>query len=428
MADEVVLGAVGEQVESSMFGMMHPGNITSGSHYAHQDSSSLEVNVLQVRQGTLKIPATSLNLSSTATFQVPNRELQGPMCLVGSITINKFILGKSCWLYDIMNQITISTPGLNNLQYSGVSMRDTMLRSFSSTMRNALTELMPMVDSTAGTITYEFVCPLYLPWSHGLDPKTGFFLEAGVIASNYILQIDWLPITQVLYTYTPLTNTPTYPVAFNRLELKPLWTAVSLSPALTISKNDTYSIPSFGIQSYDLYGVPNTPGVESNLLLQSLPTGQIVSILISPIDASTVGTSNGATYANPVPMEFKYLRLNYLGLDLLELYQTEIIALGLYSSIYGSDGFSYTVTNALLNTSYVHSPIETRITALEPTGIDVSQSYSNHDGFMARVYQGQIFQLYYVLDTTTATSVNFRITYVFNRVYLFKDGNLSIHD
>ena len=127
-------------------------------------------------------------------------------------------------------------------------------------------------------------------------------------------------------------------------------------------------------------------------------------------------------------MEFKYLRLNYLGLDLLELYQTEIIALGLYSSIYGSDGFSYTVTNALLNTSHVQSPIETRITALEPTGIDVSQSYSNHDGFMARVYQGQIFQLYYVLDTTTATSVNFRITYVFNRVYLFKDGNLSIHD
>lgn len=428
MADEVVLGAVGAQVESSMYAMMHPGSITSGSHYAHQESSTLEANVLQVRQGTLKIPTTSLSLQSTATFQVPNRELQGPVCLVGSITIPRYILGKACWLYDIINQITISTPGVNNIQYSGVSLRDALFRSITSFQRDAMEQLMPMVDSSAATYSYDFVCPLYLPWSHGLDPNTGFFLEAGVIASNYILQIQWNPITQVLYTETPAApHTPVYPTAFDRLELKPIWTAVSLSPALTISQKDMYSIPSFGIQSYDLYGITSAANVESSILLQSLPTGQIVSIFVTAYDTATIGVPAGTTFANPVPIEFTYLRLNYNGLDLLELETKEIIAMGLYNSINGSDGYAYNVVNAASNTVTTKTDYPTRLTSLEFSGVDVSAAYSKHDFFMARNFQGQIFNLFWK-TASSATTLDFHITYMFNRVYMFQDGQMSLHD
>lgn len=428
MADEVVLGAVGEQVESSMYSLMHPGSVTSGSHYAHQESSTLEANVLQVRQGTLKIPSTSLSLGSTATFQVPNRELQGPVCLVGTITIPRYIQGKGCWIYDIINQMTISTPGVNNIQYSGVSCRDALFRSITSNQRDYMEQLMPAVDTNSAGVVYDFVCPLYLPWSHGLDPNTGFFLEAGVIASNYILQIQWYPITQVLSTIDPTApHTPVYPVAFDKLELKPIWTAVSMSPALTIGKNDTYSIPSYGIQSYDLYSIPNAANTESSILLQSLPTGQIVSIFVTAYDPTSIGVAAGTSFANPIPIEFTYLRLNYNGLDLLELNEKEIIAMGLYNSNWGTNGYAYNVTNGTNLTTPTQKVYPTRLTALEFSGVDVSAGYIKHDFFMARNFQGQIFTLFYK-TANTAANLDFHITYMFNRIYMFKDGQMSLHD
>jgi hypothetical protein len=66
------------------------------------------------------------------------------------------------------------------------------------------------------------------------------------------------------------------------------------------------------------------------------------------------------------------------------------------------------------------------MTCLEFSGVDVSAAYANHD-FMARNFQGQIFNLFWK-TASSATTLDFHITYMFNRVYMFQDGQLSVHD
>lgn len=411
---------------SSPYGSDTPsGLVVNKIIYANSESSTLETSILNIRQGTLHLPATSTNLSSTLTFTIPNRDVYDIFYINGTITLPHYSQLCSNWFLRAVDSINISLPGQGTYQYSGISAWTHLMRSSSVEQRNALNSLMPAVSANSetalGSYVYRFVCPMQFPWSGALTPDASWPIDAGASSNNIIVSLTMKPVYQWLYCSSG--NTMTFPTAFDQIELKVLNIISPINQVMQASRiTPVVKTPFNYLQTYNLSGISFVAGAEKNVQLSNLPEGQLTSIYVSIIDQASLGQANGARLASLLNIPLTYMRLNYNGLDLIELDQKELRLMQLYNSAENDNGMQY----ELVVPPYVagaSATVDQSINIIECFAVNTAEGYTNGAYSITQNYQGMQFSLYVKTDVTATCDVV--ITYVINSVLVLANGAAS---
>lgn len=427
-SEDIQAFAALDAVSQSAFAKLSPmGYVANKRIFAHNENSSVEAAILQIRQGALIMPSTSTNLSSTLTFMINNQNILANFYIKAQLTIPRYGQLSSNWfLREAVDTITISMPGQGTISYNGRSAYDMLIRSSSDAQRLAYNALCPAVsansETAAAAYVYEFVCPIMLPWSSSPDPTGAFPLDASAASNQIVLSLTLKPVYQWMYGTS--TQNPTLPTSFDYCELKCINVMSHISPELSSRFLDNYRLPFFWLQSYKQSGVSMTAGQELSLQLGNLPVGELVSIIVSCVDQATIGTSGNTVAATGANIPFTYMRLNWSGLDLIIQDEKELALTKLYNGVVMGDGFNYTIT-VPPHVVGASASVSQTLNACEVFGIDTTAALTDGEYFLAQSYGGQSFNLY--VKTATTGTVDFYVTYVINAALEFKNGSAKIY-
>lgn len=432
MSEENISDAVKQELSSSMYSLMHPAGITvNKTIYSHEGNSTLEAAVLEIRQGTLKIPATSVNMASTLSFTIPNSKIQDMYYLKGQLTLPQWCVLKSQWMLDAIDQLQLQIPGSGSLMYTGTSWKDFLLRTSSKDQRNALNLMMPYVEASAGATVVNFVCPVVLPWTSSISPDSSFPLDADALSNNVLLSITLKPVYKWIFaSQAGGAHARVLPTAFDSLELKPLNNINHPNPALSIGKmHDVYRIPMYYLQSYVLNNVALT-GNQQSIILQQMPNAQLVSIIIRVEDDAAYMTSSNVagdqTLVNPVNIRLKQMRLSFNGLDLVDLEDKELYLLGGYNAFEGDGDLSYTTQTSASNAVLTSTDYTQYLNVLECFALETGKALTKGDYTLARNFNGFTQTLFFTAPAAVASST-ITVTYVCNAVMDIQDGVSNLH-
>jgi len=432
MADDSIRDVVLASASDSLYGLMQPSGLTvNKTVYAHEESSSVEAAVLEIRQGVLKIPSTSTNLSSTLSFTIQNSKIQDIYYIKGALTLPQWCVLKSMWFLDAIDNVQIQIPGSGNIQYDGASWKDFLLRTSSKDQRNALNDFMPYVAATAGATTTNFVCPVVTPWSSNVSPQSAFPLDADSLSNNVILSVTLKPAYQWIFaTQSGGAHVRVLPTAFDSLELKPLNLVSHVKDQLSIGRmRELYRIPTYYLQSYKLSGVALT-GAQQSLTLQQMPNAQLVSILIRVEDDSKYMSSDNAAASqalvNPVNIRLSQLRLNFNGLDLIDLSDKEISLMHGSSAIGYDGGLSYTTYTSASNSVTTSTAYDQNLNVLECFILNNGKALSECEYALSKNFNGYTMTLFFTAPAAVASST-VTITYVCNAVMDIQNGIAQYH-
>jgi len=429
MSDAQVLGAVQETVLDSLYGQLHPASLTVNKIvYAHESNSTFDAAVLEQRQGVVKISSANTNLGSTLSFTIANSKIQDIFYIYGQLSLGQYMTLKSLWFLDAVQNIQITIPGASgNIQYTGESWKSFLLRSSSVNQRAALNVMNPTnsLAAVAGATINQFCIPVVMPWSTAAQPNSAFPLDGDSFNNNILVNITLKPsYLWIFASQSGGAHVRVLPTQFDFIQLKPLNYYSHLRNELSVGKTrDIYRIPSYYIQSYEIDNVAIT-GSQQSLNLQSFPNAQLVSILVSVVDNSALGTSSNAAadqaLINPINIELTQTRLNYNGLDLIDLTGPELPLMKCYSAGLTEGNLEYLTYTAASNSSGVVTEYPQGLNVLECWILDTNAAFTNAEYALSRNFTGQTMTLFFTGPVTASSTVT--ITYVCNCVYEVKDG------
>ncbi len=435
MADDdirgVVESVVDQEVKSSFYGALHPAGVVVNSVvYAHRDSSSLEAGILEIRQGTLHLTSSSMQLSSTLNFVVPNQRIQDCFYIKGTLNIPQWCVLKSMWFLDAINNIQIQIPGSGTIQYFGSTWKDMLLRCSTESQRDALNVFMPYVNASAGATDVEFCCPVVLPWSFAIDPMVAFPLDGDSYSNNLTVSITLKPAYQwICASQAGGAHARVLPTAFSLLELKPLNVYSHIRDELSLGRlQEEYRVPSYYLQTYAVSGQPLTGALQS-ITLQQMPNAQLATILLRIEDDAAYMTSDNTagaqTLVNPVNIRLSYMRLNFNGLDLIELSSKELDVMKCYSGNNGDGGLNYTTQTATSISNATSANYSQQLNVMECFMLNTSKALTDAQYSLTQNYNGQTMTLYFIAPSAVA-STTFTFSYVSNCVWDTMNGSSKL--
>ncbi len=434
--EETILRGAESVIDRSIVALNHPGGtLVNDVIYANPSNSSLDLTKLQERVGVYRIAPTSLGLGNSISFSILNRSLLTGFYLTGTISVPAYSQLISNWFFYLINTLQFSISGINNLQYTGVSLRDMYLLENSKARRDYLSsDLMPAYDNTegTGTVEVEFICPIPLFHNEGMIATKGFVLDANTLSSTMQMTINFNPIYHVfsgLTGHVPLT----YPTSFNSLYLKPYMQMDHLTHEFAAHRiSPIFRVPFNFVQYYNLVNQPVTSPDDINTLqLQQLPQGELTRIILSASDATKIGNVGSTQLANFDPVPFSYLRLTLNGNDLVLLdTEKQIYNQQLYNSI-GDDAAAQYVSTRFSSTGTTGSNIDytNNLTTIDCFIPAIAGSMYQSEFSVAESFNGQIFQLYYRLapkGQTDITRLNWNITYLSNAILSIESGEAKL--
>jgi hypothetical protein len=427
MADEQIRKAVEANVSESMYSLMQPANLTVNRIiYAHEDNTKFEATQLEIRQGVVKIPASSTNLASTLTFTILNSKIQDIFYLHGQITLPQYAMIKSKFFLDAVNDIQIQIPGSGNIQMSGTSWKDFLLRSSSTAQKEALNDMMPYYVDMVGGYKYEFVTPVVLPWCSAVQSDCAFPLDGDSLQNNVIVSITLKPVYQWIgCSQSGGAHVRTLPTAWDFLYLKPFNLISHTKEQLSIGRmRQEYRIPTYYLQTYQVNGVALT-GTQQSIVLQSFPNAQLVSILINVSDDSKYMSSSnlaaGQTLVNPANISLTQMRLNWNGLDIIELGGPELVVQKCYAAGRYDGSLTYNTYNATSISNNAQATYTESLNVLECFILDPNKAFQDAEYAMSRNYSGQTLTLFFTAPAAVA-SATLTFTYVCNAVLDVTNG------
>lgn len=430
--EDTILQGAEAVIDRSIVALNHPsGTTVNDVIYANPRNSKLDLTKLQIRNGVWKIAPTSLGLGSSISFNILNRSLIMGLYLTGSIQIPAYGQLISNWFYYLINFIQFQISGINNLQYTGISLRDMYLLEASNARRNYLSTLMPpILNNTASTVPYDFIVPLPFFFNEGMLATKGFVLDANTLSSTMQLNINFNPLYTVMAGVTG--HTLTYPTSFDSLYMKTYAQMDHLTQEFASHRiSNIFRIPFNFVQYYSLINqpVPNTgPTGVNTLQLQQLPQGELLRIVLSASDASQVGTLGGTSgLPNMDPVQFSYLRLTLNGNDMVLLEsQKQVYNQMLYNSVGDDAATQYTSYVYAGNTGGAAIAQQNNLTTLDCFVPAVAGSMYESEFSVAESFNGQIFQLYYTIAGGGISTLNWNITYLSNGIMSIENGEAKL--
>lgn len=430
--EDTMLQGAESVIDESVIALNHPsGTTVNNVIYANPRNSSLDLTKLQMRCGVYRIPPTSLGIASSVSWTVLNRSMITGLYISGKITIPAYTGLISNWFYYLINTLMVSISGINNLQYTGISLRDMYMLEAPKARRDFLTsDLLPICDNTTtGTPTqFDFIVPLPLFFNEGLIATKGFVFDANTLNTPMNININFNPLSQVTFAATGHTG-PTLPTTFDQLYIKTYAQMDHLTQQFAAHKvSNSLKVPFNFVQYYSL---PNqtciTGGVENTLQLQQLPQGELLRIVLSASDASKMGDPNTVKYDMDFdPVKFKYLRLTLNGNDMIFLEsEKEIYNQQLYNSI-GDDAAIQYRSDVFTNATGTPGSSTKYMTTLDCFVPAIAGSMYESEFSVAESFNGQIFQLSYKLVDTTISLLNWNITYLANGIINVENGEAKL--
>lgn len=434
--------AVVDNITSSIVGPTNPGTPTYNPLiFSHSDNSTLDAMIGQYRQGIIKIPASSVNFLANANFTILNRSILSAPYISGSYNIPQGAVKPSLTYYYGINLWQLNLSGIGNLSGNGVSMLDMLLRSNPTDRRNFLSTVEPYAVGVTGGTNVTFCAPLYLPWNGPGWAGGGYNLDANVSASTLQVSIQLNPVYNWIGGVTGgiVGNMPTSFLNYDMKMMNQLDVLNQEFAPSKISSRGLFRLPFPYYQQYPLFSQSNNnPSGIQSLSLQSIPNGELVSIMIHGIPSANKGTSSVNTAVDITPVTFTYVRLELQGTRLIELETAQEIAIqNNYFSVGSSSGFNFNLTNAAFTTTTggVNSigastaPVVSsgQFTALECFTSSPSNFFDGNGVVqLAQNFSGQIFTFFYRLAPQYTSAqyplIDWYITYVANGQINWSDG------
>lgn len=438
---ESVNRAIASNITQSEFATHHPGMPTAHPLiFSHSNSSSLDAVIGQYRQGIIKIPASSNNMLANANWTILNRSILSCPYISGSYTIPWGAVKPAMAYYYGINLWQLNLSGIGNLSGNGISMLDMFLRSNPTDRRNFLDQVEPYaVGVTAGT-TVTFCAPLYLPWNGPGWVGGGYNLDANVSASTLQVSIQLNPVYNWIGGGSSgITGSmPTSFLTYNMKMMNQLDVLNQEFAPSKISSRGLFRLPFPYYQQYPLFSTPNAgPSNIQSLSLQSIPNGELVSIIVHGIPSGNKGVSTNNQAVDLTPVSFDYYRLELQGTRLIELETPqEILVQNNYMSVGSSSGFSNIYQNGAFTTATGGAATYTSLVAQNGTGAFTALECftSNPTNFMdgngvtqlAQNFSGQIFTFFYQLSSQYTAAryplIDWYITYVTNGLINWDSG------
>lgn len=420
-------------IDEDIIALNHPGGTTIANIlYANPRNSKLDLAKCSITNGVWKVAPSSLSIGSSISFTIQNNFMISGVYLSGRITLPAYTNLCSNWLYYLINNLQIQVPGTNNFQYTGITLRDMYLMETSRARRDFLSaELMPAISTGASGDVFDFVCPLPFFWNEGMIATKGFILAANTLGSVINVNIQFNPMYSVVSGVTghvPLS----LPSSFDQLYMK---TYAQIEHKITEFEAKRGPAPfKLPLNFAQYFRLPNqtvpSPGDRNSIQLTQLPQGELIRICISASDASKVGNSTNVT-ANGVdfnPVQFAYLRLTYMGNQLVLLESAkEILNQQLYNSN-GDDAALQYSADVFTNNAGATGGQTTNLynlTTLDCFVPAISGSMYESEFSLANSYNGQIFSLEYQTVDSIST-LNWNITYISNGVADIKNGEMEL--
>ena len=446
---EMVQRAVMSNLSRSMVGLMHPGNVTVNSTiYSHEENSTLDTSIYEVRSGIAKVPATALNFQSNINFTLLNRSVVSGLYLTGQITIPQGAVLPSKWFYYALQNIQYGFPGISNFQLNGISMLNLFMRQNPQDRRDELNNLNPGAIGVTGGTAVPFTVPLSYIIGEGFNADKGFYLSGGSLANVMQFSFQFNPAYQWIgsggvtggFTGGIVGSLPTQ---FDSLSMKICSQIDILNQEFDMARmSDIFRIPFSFVTSYPLFQQANAgPSTTQQIQLQALPSAEMTSILVWAVPSNRVGISSINTAVDYSPIKFTYEKLSLQGVDFILLENNvEILTQNNFYSVGDSSGFYYNDDNVSYATSATGtiqynattlSSTQKRFTALECFIADPSRCFDGQSKFqLSRNFSGQILTFYYKVpdDLTTAVCpfIDFYFTYLANGIFDVQKGTANL--
>lgn len=430
--EDTILQGAESVIDNSIIALNHPsGTTVNDVLYANPRNSKLDLTKLQIRNGVYKVAPTSLGIGSSIAFNILNRSIVSGFYLSGQIVLPAYTNLCSNWFYYLINTLQFQISGINNLQYTGISLRDMYLMETSKARRDYLSsDLMPAISTGASPEDYyDFIVPLPLFFNEGMIATKGFFMDLNTLSATIQMNIQFNSLQSVVSGVTG--NTPlSLPTSFKSLYLKPYAQMDHLTNEFAAHRvSNIFRVPFNFVQYYSLVNQSITAGQKNSVQLQQLPQGELLRCVLSATNARAVGASDNKTVVNYDPVQFSYLRLTLNGNDLVLLEsQKEIYNQQLYNSNGDDAALQYTSTRFtnVAGATGGQTDFNNNLTTIDCFVPAISGSMYESEFSVAESFNGQIFQLEYQLADPTIDLLNWNITYLSNGIITVENGEAKL--
>jgi hypothetical protein len=430
--EDTILQGAESVIDKSIIALNHPsGTTVNDVLYANPRNSKLDLTKLQIRNGVYKIAPTSLGIGNSISFNILNRSIVSGFYLTGSITLPAYCNLCSNWFYYLIDTLQFQMSGINNLQYTGISLRDMYLLENSKARRDYLnSDLMPAISTGASPSNpYTFIVPLSLFFNEGLLATKGFFMDLNTLSSTIQMNIQFKNLSTVVSGVTGHLS-PSLPTSFDSLYMKPYAQMDHLTQEFAAHRvSNIFRVPFNFVQYYSIVNQTIQGGAHNTLQLQQLPQGETVRLILSATDASKVGASDGSQVVNYDPVKFSYLRMTLNGNDMVHLEnEKQVYNQQLYNSIGDDAAMQYTSTRFanIAGVTGGQTDYNNNLTTIDCFVPAIAGSMYESEFSVAESFNGQIFQLEYQLADASITSLNWNITYLSNGIIVVENGEAKL--
>lgn len=431
--EDTILQGAEAVIDKSIIALNHPsGTTVNDVLYANPRNSKLDLTKLQIRNGVYKIAPTSLGIGSSISFNILNRSIVSGFYLSGQIVLPAYTNLCSNWFYYLIDTLQFQMSGINNLQYTGISLRDMYLLEASKARRDYLSsDLMPAISTgTDDGLTYDFIVPLPVAGiNEGMISNKGFYMDLNTLSSTIQMNIQFKSLYTVASGVTghvPLS----LPTSFKSLYLKPYAQMDHLTQEFAAHRvSNIFRVPFNFVQYYTIVNQSIVAGAHNTLLLQQLPQGETLSIVLSATDATKVGNVGNTGPVNFDPVKFKYLRMTLNGNDMVLLEsEKEIYNQQLYNSNGDDAACQYVSTRFtdIAGATGGQTDFTNNLTTINCFVPAITGSLYESEFSVAESFNGQIFQLEYQLVDDSISSLNWNITYLSNGIIVVENGEAKL--
>lgn len=314
---------IGDILASKDFLSKHPGSSQLGSDlYSSAINSTSEIILRSRAVGRYVSNATTLAFGSQASFFLTPGSILNGIVISGSVILNQFTRAPQLWALNALDSIELVISGSSSIQSLKINSRthmDMIMATMSTEKMNAVKSANNYIDLSAAGATVYFSIPLHLFFS-SIENKAVFSLDSSTLQSQIIVNLRWKPNYEIFSSDG--VNAIVLPSGFNTLYLRvgdqiDISNDFSLARELRADPQMIYSIPGTYLQSFvttETISAVGPSANESSITLTSMPSGQLMGMLVSARAVATKGSANHLTLIK-LFAEFETIRMLYNGTE-----------------------------------------------------------------------------------------------------------------